>query len=327
MSEEESDETTEEASETETSGLDAESLSELAKQFAEAYSADLGSLLGPSTKVSVKGTSAVEPAELECADEIVDQPTRSEGDGPRTVHLLCPVPDAIVLGALQAGLEEDAVGEARDAGDFSAHAEGFGEVMKLATAVLSRLLEPHGIGGLQLQDARPLEDASTDTSWLGDATQWCIRLELDIEGFDAASLMLLLEQAGGESAGDAPVEDLSVVIVDSDGDERDRIEEVGEEKGREIAAIDPADFDDDSRESIEEADAVIVAWQLGGRSGLELVEHLVRHEQTSGTAALLAHDQPTRAMVEIALRAGARGFVRRPYDLAEIEKAVEAARR
>ncbi len=199
--------------------------------------------------------------------------------------------------------------------------------MKLASAVLSRLLEPHEIGALQLQEAQPLEDASSDTSWLGDGSQWCIQLELDIEGFDATPFLVLLDQASGEDAEEVPEEEVSVIIIDSDGEERDRIEEEGEEKDKEVEAIDPSDFDDDSLESIEEADAVIVAWQLGGRSGLEFVEHLVHNEQTSGTVALLAHEKATRGMVESALRSGARGFVLRPYDLGEIQKAVAAARR
>lgn len=307
--------------------LDAASLADVAQKFAEVFAKDLSALFGPGAEISVTGTAATEPSELDCPDAAVDQPASSEGAGPRTVHLLCPVPDAIGLGALQAGLEGDAVGEARDAGDFAAHAEGFGEVMKLAAAVLSRLLEPHGFGPLGLQAARALEAASTDTSWLGDATQWCIRLELAIEGFEPAPLLVLIERGASESAEEEPVEDLSVVIIDADEAERDRIEELGEENDREIEVIDPYEFDDDSRESIEEADAVIVAWKLGGRSGLELVEHLVRHERTSGTPALLAHAEVTRGMVVGALRAGARGFVLRPYDLDEIQKAVIAAKR
>ncbi|MCP5055586.1 MAG: response regulator [bacterium] len=308
-------------------GLDSESLAEVATQFSEAFSKDLSALLGPAAAVEVKGTRSVSAADLECLDVVVDQQTRSEGDQPRDVHLLCPTPDAIGLAALQAGLEGDAVGEAREGGDFAAHSEGFGEVMKLAAAVLTRLLEPHEFGDLQLRDARPLEDASSNTAWLGDGTQWCIDLELGVEGFDPAPLLILIGQGDGKAAGDSLAEEASVIIIDSDGEERDRIEEASEEQEKELAAIDPADFGDDSRESIQEADAVIVAWELGGRSGLEFVEHLVRNEQTSGTIALLAHERATRGMVECALRAGARGFVLRPYDLVEIQRAVAAARR
>ncbi len=331
---EEEPETTEEAESGEAGAespdaaeLDAEALAGVARDFAATFSKDLSALLGADASLSVQGTSVAQPDALVCPDAVVDQLARCEGEPARSLHVLVPVADAVGMGALQAGGEGDAVTEAREGGDFAAHAEAFGEVMKLAAAVLSKLLEPHGVGPLALQDARPLEDAASDTSWLGDAAQWCLRLELGVEGFDGAPLLVLLEKVEGDGEADAALEDLSVVIIDPDGEERDRIEEVGEQKGREIAAIDPAEFDDDSRESIEEADAVIVAWQLGGRSGLELVEHLVRHEQTSGTPALLAHDLAHRGMVESALRAGARGFVLRPYDVEEIEKAVTAARR
>lgn len=308
-------------------GLDSESVVEVATQFSEAFAKDLGALLGPTTQLEMKSTSSISPAELGCPEALIDQQAKSEGDQRRSIHLLCPIPDAIGLAALQAGLEGDAVGEAREGGDFAAHAEGFGEVMKLAAALLTRLLEPHEFGELQLAEARQLEDASSNTAWLGDGTQWRIELELGVEGFEPAPLFILIGQGSGTGAEEELEEDVSVIIIDSDGEERDRIEEAGEEQGKELAAIDPADFGDESRESIQEADAVIVAWDLGGRSGLEFVEHLVRHEQTSGTVALLAHERASRGMVESALRAGARGFVLQPYDLAEIQKAVAAARR
>ena len=116
----EDDESTEEESEEATGeqGLDAASLADLAQQFSQVFAKDLGALLGPSAELSVTGTAATEPGELDCPGPVIDQRAGSEGAEPRAVHLLCPVPDAISLGALQAGLEGDAVGEARDAGDF-----------------------------------------------------------------------------------------------------------------------------------------------------------------------------------------------------------------
>ena len=115
---------------------------------------------------------------------------------------------------------------------------------------------------------------------------------------------------------------MAFVLIEPDSDERDRMEELGDENGREITAMDPQDFGEDSYETIAESGAVVLAWDLGGRSGLELLEHLVREPRTREIPVLVAHDQVTRPMVECVMAAGGRGFVLRPYRLEDIDRAL-----
>jgi CheY-like chemotaxis protein len=122
------------------------------------------------------------------------------------------------------------------------------------------------------------------------------------------------EQAAGEmddgvAGGGEPK---ALLVVDPDEIQRGLLEELEPDLPLRVTSIDPANLLAEL-ENMGDAGAVIVAWDLGGRSGLELVESLIRDPRTAGARFALASEAPTRGMVQAALRAGATGFLFRPY--------------
>ena len=105
--------------------------------------------------------------------------------------------------------------------------------------------------------------------------------------------------------------------------QRGRLEDLEGDLPLTITSIDPANLVA-QLESMGDAGAVIVAWDLGGRSGLELVESLVEDPRTAGARFAMASEAPTRGMVQAAFRAGATGFLFRPYDAEAVGRFIGA---
>lgn len=120
------------------------------------------------------------------------------------------------------------------------------------------------------------------------------------------------EQDESEDCGESD-EPRTLLVVDPDESERGRLEELESSLPLRVTSIDPADLVA-QLENAGEPGVVIVAWDLGGRSGLELVESLACDPRTAGARFALASEAPTRGRVEAAFRAGASGFLFRPYD-------------
>lgn len=87
--------------------------------------------------------------------------------------------------------------------------------------------------------------------------------------------------------------------------------------GRPVLTVDPRQLGEDL-EPLHGALAIVVPWDVGIQHGLDLVETVRRCEPTRAARVLVAAVEPTRSMVLAALRAGADGFVFRPYEADEL---------
>lgn len=122
-----------------------------------------------------------------------------------------------------------------------------------------------------------------------------------------------------ETQGGAPGRGESgVVFLETDAAERERLGALGEALGCPVTVVAPEELTPEVLASFCDARAVVVDWELGGRPGLDLVEHLTRSEATRDVPVAAASVAPTRGRVAAALRAGARTFLLKPCEPEEI---------
>ena len=117
-----------------------------------------------------------------------------------------------------------------------------------------------------------------------------------------------------------------LVFVDPDPVSRSASEDLEDEFDRPVVAIDSMDFGEDASEEVLEAEAFIVCWDLGFRCGADMIEMIRADENLCDRIVLVAMESPTKALVRTALRHGADGVCRLPYDHAEITQRLEATR-
>lgn len=131
--------------------------------------------------------------------------------------------------------------------------------------------------------------------------------------------------AAPASEPDAKPERLPLVVIDADSDERARVEGFAETLGRPVRAIAPDALLPAALAELAQAAAVVVAWDLGGRAGLDVLDAIARVRAAVRPRMALAADGATRAMVTAAVRSGAQGFLSRPYDADELVALLEDA--
>ena len=122
----------------------------------------------------------------------------------------------------------------------------------------------------------------------------------------------------------------AIVVVDPDPTSRNHAEDLEDDFERQVIAMDSTDFDTEASEEVLEAGVYIINWNLGIRSGADLLEE-VRHEpRLADKIVLIAMAEPTVARVRTALELGADGVCSLPYDGDEIAarfEAIEARRK
>ncbi len=296
------------------------SLETLAESYASACSQDLASLL--SAEVELRGALVDSVSAEEAAAQpgaILHLRCRTLEEPPVPVHITVPRPDAVALAGLQLGEDASALKTRREEPMQADYLAAFEGVMKLAVAVLGRLFEEElARGPLELESTTEIEEPGSDPSWLGAQQLLRVSFDLSVGDFPKGQLEVLLPE-GGEAA--TPGEDAGpIFVIDPSEDERQQVEELEAELARRVTGLDPNELVPDQREELATASLVIVAWDLGGRPGLELVESLAWDEQTEGVPILMSSEAPTRGMVAAALRAGAQSFLHRPYDANEIRR-------
>ena len=110
----------------------------------------------------------------------------------------------------------------------------------------------------------------------------------------------------------------AIVVVDPDPNSRNNAEDLEDELDRQIIAIDSTDFDIEASEEILSAAAFIITWDLGIRSGADLIEELRAHPELGDKPILIAADAPTKEMVCWAIAMGADAVCLRPYEAEEV---------
>jgi len=121
----------------------------------------------------------------------------------------------------------------------------------------------------------------------------------------------------------------SIVVVDPDPESRNRAEDLEDALEIQVIAMDSMDFESESSEDVLAATACIISWDLGIRSGLDLLEEIRRHEMLADLPVLIATDSPLPGMVKCAMRNGADSICLKPYDGEEVRaklSAIEAAK-
>lgn len=115
----------------------------------------------------------------------------------------------------------------------------------------------------------------------------------------------------------------SVVFIDPELTQ-ESADEIGAALEMPVSRLDLAELGGDpsadltERTGLGDALAVVVAWDLGGHTALDVVESLRQTERAVDAPIVVASSEPTRGQVTAALRAGASSFAHRPYDAEEL---------
>ncbi len=114
-----------------------------------------------------------------------------------------------------------------------------------------------------------------------------------------------------------------LVVIDPDASSRTQAESLEEALARPILAVDPSEFKPAESEEIQGAAGFVVCWDLGFRSGAELLEEIRSDEALKDRKVLISMDAPTRSRVLLAMLLGADGVCHRPYDESELASFLE----
>lgn len=115
-----------------------------------------------------------------------------------------------------------------------------------------------------------------------------------------------------------------LVFIDPDEKSRHAAEALEEVLARSVLALDAVEFKPADNEEIQQAAAFVVAWDLGFRTGAELVEAIRADEALRDRKILVSMEAPTRRGVQVAMAVGADAVCRRPYDGDELIARLEA---
>ena len=320
---------------------ESQDLSEVGLAYARAFSDDLRALVG--TDVSLKGPIVATESRNEA---IVDDATiahtvcHSKENSDLIYHVTVPASSAITIACLLMGHGEERIKEMREQPLDEETLDAFGEVMNLATAVLSRIftdqyqLPPLGVVSLEEVDSPQI-----DNQWL-DAGEYAVaRFKLQIPGFEDGPFVLLfphpvakewfgiqLKGADGDEDGrrdageydEDQIEPTSIVFIDPSEDSRNDIEDLEDELGHSVWTLDPDEFDPDELDEFSDVGAFFIEWNMEIRTGVDFLETLRCDERTVGVPILMMSEEPTDGRVRAAIRSGANSFVSKPIDLEEV---------
>ena len=294
---------------------DAQRLQQLAEQNCDAWGEHLGKVLGHRAKLSLCGVESLARDRLIVTDEpIADLGCWLQAaEQGAEVHLLLPRADALRLAALQMGDDPETVEGALDA----ERCAGFRAVASCLIDGLGQALEQADEGSLEVRDAREVPEPATDPTWLvGDRFQ-VVSLALEIEGLPAAEPKLLFPDPS--AAPPVEIKPLRVCFLVDSETSAELLESLSAALDCQVESRAPnALVSDDGIQDLAEFSAIVVPWNLDGRSGIELVETLRREPRTAQLTLVMASESPSRARVEAALAAGADSFAMRPYCAEEL---------
>ena len=115
----------------------------------------------------------------------------------------------------------------------------------------------------------------------------------------------------------------SIVVVDPDASSRNNAEDLEDEFDRQIIAMDSMDFDTEASEEVIEAGVYIFCWDLGYRSGIDLLEEVRHNPRLADKTVMIAIREPTLSQVRWAMSLGADTVCNLPYDPEEVRERLE----
>lgn len=286
-----------------------------ADQVVASCGAGLSALLGDAVTARSCAVDACEGPGLVASDApVMHALCRSEG-GAAPLHVVAGRAEAATLAGLQLGWEsaqirsavgEELRGELRDA---------FKTVVAALLEAVCEALGDSAPTGVRVQDAREIPEPASDSSWIEPGCFVRFQLSLQWEDEPDARLQILLP-ASADASLEAAAQ--SLIFIEVRSDEFDRLEVIGNALTCDLCVEPPQAFLESLDSELDGA-VVIVPWEIGGRSGLELVEMLSRDERMVGLRIAMSSEAPTRGMVAAAMRAGAETFLHRPYLREEVE--------
>lgn len=301
-------------------GPSAEILARVAETLAEGASADLTALLGRSAELKPAGVENID-AEQVCTedDPIVHQLCRASGSFSGELHVVVPRPDACRLSALQQGTEDDDIAD--ESLDAEARAALQVVVKLFVDAFSARLCDEDLQNSIEVRDAREIPEPASDPTWITGEHFQRLRFELALERMPAGRIDLLIDSAGGSADSDAP--GTTILFVAGRESEGESLESLSGSLGWPVTFT---TLEGLGEAPVKGAGAIVVPWQVGGRAGLELIEHFSSSEDASGAVLVMAAARPTRPMVMAAMRAGADSFATLPYEGEELRTRISNAR-
>jgi len=253
------------------------------------------------------------PSRSRCRSSCSSSNTRAKSD--KTYHLIVSFRAGEQIEARRKeGLDDDL----RDA---------FGEVMNMAAAILSRIGEAMELPALARDETREGLDAEGLGGGRLRRARWRLVLPDQPEGrielwVPEETLSEWFGEALGEGGSDPEPPEAAgggtLVIVDPGEADREAVEAMEPELGCAIWALEPDQLGAESFEELADASAVILEWDLGPCTGLDVLHALQAEERTAHLPVALASARPTRRMVMSALHAGATTFIMKPYETWEI---------
>ncbi len=301
-------------------------LAQVARDWAEAASADLEGLLGSSAALAPGALRVgARDALLPGSEVLVVAALRSKQDEAQRVYLVAARSLACALAAARLGQPvQDFEGEAHDA---------FVESADLCAGVLGRVLAEQAEGpALEHESSAVLPKAPPEDAPLPAGDYRVQGFSLTLADAGAAELCVWFREPDAQAwFGPAPEgaavggERGPIAVIDPDLERREHAEDLSDALGRAVWTLDSAELGPHSLDELRETEAVIVAWDLGGVTALDLLDDLRRDARTADLRIALASAEPTREAVLTALRWGAVTVLHLPLDAGEVSRRLKLA--
>jgi DNA-binding NarL/FixJ family response regulator len=110
----------------------------------------------------------------------------------------------------------------------------------------------------------------------------------------------------------------SIVVIDPDPDSRHVAEDLEDVVSRPVIAIDSVEFGAEIAQDVLDAKTYLVCWDLGIRSGADLIETIRSDPRFADKKVIVAMADPTRETARWAMTVGADALCSLPYDADEV---------
>ena len=301
----------------------------LAREWAEAVSTDWSGLFDVPVSVAEPEVRTGGRAELiPRSGELVRCKCSVRDDESDDLWFAMPLRAAQVLAAAASKTAASDFESLTSRGFEDEVASPFREAMDLGAGILGRVFdEEASLPSVQLEDCAAA-DASEGSAGPPAGGFLHARFPLTVEGFPDESLELFVPESRAAawfgvsiqaSAGAAVAgEPLSVALLDADEESREGFGRLADELGMQLVVIDPDELQGEGFEELAEVSWIVCAFELGGRSGMDVLERVRSDPRTSAKHFALAVEAPTRALLDAALRWGATTLLYQPWEIEEL---------